>query len=52
MAFVILRPESAQKWQRQEPAFEKELIRFAKTKLPGFACPEWVSIVTELPKTS
>lgn len=52
MAFVILRPESIQKWQHREPAFEKELIQFAKTKLPGFACPEWVSIVAELPKTS
>jgi acyl-coenzyme A synthetase/AMP-(fatty) acid ligase len=52
MAFVILRPEGTQKWQGREPAFEEELIQFAKKKLPVFACPEWVSIVEELPKTS
>lgn len=52
MAWVILRPSSKDKWEGKGKEFEEDLIRFAKQKLPGFACPEWVYIVTELPKTS
>lgn len=52
MAWVILHPSSEPKWEAKEKEFEKELIRFAKQRLPGFACPEWVHIVKELPKTS
>ncbi|KAG1894809.1 uncharacterized protein F5891DRAFT_701766 [Suillus fuscotomentosus] len=52
MAFVILRPEHAPKWKDNHDGFGTELIRHARTLLPGFACPEWVQIVDELPKTS
>ncbi|KAH7883728.1 acetyl-CoA synthetase-like protein [Phlebopus sp. FC_14] len=52
MAFVILRPEYASKWTGNHDAFTVELKRHARTLLPGFACPEWVQIVDELPKTS
>ncbi|KAL0569049.1 hypothetical protein V5O48_012918, partial [Marasmius crinis-equi] len=48
MAFVVLRPRHD--WEGREDEFETELIRYAKTRLPGFACPEWVKIVKELPK--
>jgi acyl-coenzyme A synthetase/AMP-(fatty) acid ligase len=51
MAFVILKSSAASKWANQHTEFEKELKAFAKTKLPGFACPEWVRVVDELPKT-
>ncbi|KAF9515589.1 hypothetical protein BS47DRAFT_1391445 [Hydnum rufescens UP504] len=33
-------------------AFEKELKKYAAQVLPGFARPEWVEVVDELPKTS
>lgn len=52
MAFVILRPEFISKWAMDHVAFEVELKRHARERLPGFACPEWVRIVEELPKTS
>ncbi|KAK7064386.1 AMP-dependent synthetase and ligase [Favolaschia claudopus] len=51
-AFVTLRPTSIAKWKGRHGDFEKELKAHAKERLPGFACPEWVSIVSELPKTS
>ena len=52
MAFVILNPHGERKWKDKEEAFEKELKTFARGRLPGFASPEWVAIVHELPKTS
>ena len=29
--------------------FERDLKAFAKGRLPGFACPEWVRVLDELP---
>ncbi|KAI6044979.1 hypothetical protein EDC04DRAFT_2560276 [Pisolithus marmoratus] len=52
MAFVILRPEFVSKWATDHAGFEVALKRHARECLPGFACPEWVQIVDELPKTS
>lgn len=52
MAFVVLRPQSADKWSKREGAFGDELKQHARTRLPGFACPEWINVVKELPKTS
>ncbi|EJF66260.1 AMP-dependent synthetase and ligase [Dichomitus squalens LYAD-421 SS1] len=52
MAFVILHPQKAEKWAGRHSEFEKDLKEHARKRLPGFACPEWVSIVPELPKTS
>ncbi|KAF8621803.1 hypothetical protein AX15_007479 [Amanita polypyramis BW_CC] len=52
MAFVTLRPEHAHLWKGRHHEFELDLKKHAKTRLPGFACPEWVVIVPELPKTS
>ncbi|KAG1826116.1 uncharacterized protein BJ212DRAFT_1295378 [Suillus subaureus] len=49
MAFVVLRPEHAAKWKDNHGGFATELIRHARTLLPGFACPEWVQMVDELP---
>ncbi|KAF9240921.1 hypothetical protein BU15DRAFT_73778 [Melanogaster broomeanus] len=52
MAFVILRPEYIPQWTGNRTGFEAELKRHARTLLPGFACPEWVQVVDELPKSS
>ncbi|KIY45402.1 acetyl-CoA synthetase-like protein [Fistulina hepatica ATCC 64428] len=52
LAFVILRPQHTKKWADNHQGFEGELKEFARARLPGFACPEWVRIVEELPKTS
>ncbi|RPD66601.1 AMP-dependent synthetase and ligase [Lentinus tigrinus ALCF2SS1-6] len=52
MAFVILHPQKAEKWAGRLAEFEKDLKAHARKRLPGFACPEWVSVVQELPKTS
>ncbi|KAJ3776951.1 AMP-dependent synthetase and ligase [Lentinula raphanica] len=52
MAFVILHPEHAAKWHNRHDEFTKDLKAHARKRLPGFACPEWVEVVPELPKTS
>ncbi|KAF8912814.1 acetyl-CoA synthetase-like protein [Gymnopilus junonius] len=52
MAFVVLHPQHAATWENRHKLFEKDLKEHAKTRLPGFACPEWVEVVPELPKTS
>lgn len=49
MAFVILRAEFASQWAEDHPGFEAELKGHARKFLPGFACPEWVRVVNELP---
>jgi len=52
MAFVILNPHGKRKWKGKEEDFEKVLKAFSRGRLPGFASPEWVVVVDELPKTS
>ncbi|TFL03316.1 AMP-dependent synthetase and ligase [Pterulicium gracile] len=51
-AFVILHPQHEKTWASKPSAFADDLKKHAKDKLPGFACPEWVEVVPELPKTS
>ncbi|KAF8740552.1 hypothetical protein AX14_008165 [Amanita brunnescens Koide BX004] len=52
MAFVTLHPQHLQRWAGRHDGFERELKQYARARLPGFACPEWISVVSELPKTS
>ncbi|KAI0068277.1 acetyl-CoA synthetase-like protein [Artomyces pyxidatus] len=52
MAFVILHAESAKRWAAKHADFARDLKRHAKDRLPGFATPEWIVVVEELPKTS
>jgi hypothetical protein len=49
MAFVVLHSHHTLTWKGRHDEFSKQLKEFAKTRLPGFACPEWVEIVPELP---
>ena len=49
MAFVILRTESALRWAGKHAEFSSVLKAHARERLPGFATPEWVVIVEELP---
>jgi acyl-CoA synthetase (AMP-forming)/AMP-acid ligase II len=49
MAFVILRKEAQQKWKGRHQDFDTELKKHARSRLPGFACPEWVEVVEDLP---
>lgn len=49
MAFVILKSEARQKWSGKDDEFSAELKRHARGRLPGFACPEWVKVVDDLP---
>ncbi|KAH8835203.1 hypothetical protein DL96DRAFT_32999 [Flagelloscypha sp. PMI_526] len=51
MAFCVLHEKHEEQWSSKAHEFEKDLISHARTRLPGFACPEWVVIVKELPKT-
>ncbi|KAJ7783570.1 hypothetical protein DFH07DRAFT_788263 [Mycena maculata] len=51
-AFIILKVDSRTKWKGRHDAFGEELKAYSKTRLPGFACPEWVQVVEQLPKTS
>ncbi|THH03222.1 hypothetical protein EW145_g6430 [Phellinidium pouzarii] len=52
MAFVILTSAAEKEYAGRHEAFEADLKKFARNRLPGFACPEWVRVVDELPKTS
>ncbi|TDL28404.1 acetyl-CoA synthetase-like protein [Rickenella mellea] len=52
MAFVVLRPEKVRQWNKADNDFSESLKVFSRGRLPGFACPEWVQVVDELPKTS
>lgn len=52
MAFVILHKTAAEIWRNRHSEFERELKAHARQRLPGFATPEWVHVVEELPKTS
>ncbi|KAI0048343.1 acetyl-CoA synthetase-like protein [Auriscalpium vulgare] len=52
MAFVLLHAASAKKWAGKHAEFAADLKRHARGRLPGFATPEWVAVVKELPKTS
>ncbi|CCO27391.1 hypothetical protein BN14_01429 [Rhizoctonia solani AG-1 IB] len=52
MAYVTLHGHKASKWKGKRAEFEANLKEHAKKRLPGFACPEWVEVVPELPKTS
>ena len=49
MAFVILHPQRATQWAGRHAAFADALKKHARARLPGFACPEWVQVVEELP---
>ena len=49
MAFVILHNTHKDKWHGKHDDFGKALKQYAKMRLPGFACPEWVTVVEELP---
>jgi acyl-coenzyme A synthetase/AMP-(fatty) acid ligase len=52
MAFVCLKEDSTFRPKDCHAEFEKELKKYAAQVLPGFARPEWVEVVDELPKTS
>ena len=49
MAFVILTPAAEKEYAGRHREFEADLKAFAKMRLPGFARPEWVQVVDELP---
>ena len=49
MAFVTLHPQYAHLWEGRHREFETELKTHGRERLPGFACPEWITIVPELP---
>lgn len=49
MAFVILHKHHTNTWAGKHDEFAQELKQHARTRLPGFACPEWVLVVEELP---
>jgi AMP-binding enzyme C-terminal domain len=49
MAFVILHKHHVKTWEGIHDKFTQELKQHARARLPGFACPEWVQIVEDLP---
>ena len=49
MAFVILTPAAEKEYVNRHADFEADLKKFARGRLPGFACPEWVRVMDELP---
>ncbi|KIJ45585.1 hypothetical protein M422DRAFT_75032 [Sphaerobolus stellatus SS14] len=51
-AFIVLNREGQEEWSGQHKEFEEHLKKSLKGKLPGFAIPEWVYVVEDLPKTS
>jgi acyl-CoA synthetase (AMP-forming)/AMP-acid ligase II len=49
MAFVTLHPQHAHVWAGRHHKFGEDLKEHAKSRLPGFARPEWVEVLPELP---
>ena len=49
MAYVILHAEPARRWAGKHAEFSSALRAYARGRLPGFATPEWIVIVEELP---
>ena len=49
MAYVILHTEPARRWAGKDAEFSSALKAHVRQRLPGFATPEWVVIVEELP---
>lgn len=49
MAFVILHPQHVAQWAGREDELSGAIKAHARKRLPGFACPEWVQVVSELP---
>lgn len=49
MAFVTLHPSKALEWENKHKQFETDLKAYARKRLPGFATPEWVAVVSDLP---
>ncbi|KII93264.1 hypothetical protein PLICRDRAFT_384862 [Plicaturopsis crispa FD-325 SS-3] len=52
MAFVVIHPQHSARWHGRHGEFHQELKKHVRGRLPGFAHPEWVEVVKELPKTS
>jgi len=52
MAYVLLHPSAVNKWTGKHDQLIEDLKGHVKTRLPGFARPEFYEIVDELPKTS
>ncbi len=49
MAFVVLHAAPAKRWTGKHVEFALELKAYARERLPGFAVPEWVAVLQELP---
>lgn len=49
MAFVTLHSGRALGWKNKHKEFEIDLKAHARKRLPGFAVPEWVVVVSDLP---
>jgi len=49
MAYVILHAKSALRWAGKHAEFSSLLKAHARQRLSGFATPEWVVVVEELP---
>lgn len=49
-AYIVLK--DGKRWHGRHADFETEIKSFSRGKMPGFAIPEWVEVVTELEKTS
>jgi len=52
MAFVILHPQRESKWKGKHETFAEDLKAHVKTSLPGFAVPEWINVVPDLPASA
>jgi len=48
-AFIVFNREGQREWADSPKEFEAHLKASLKGKLPGFAIPEWIYIVKDLP---
>ena len=49
MAFVILHPQQESKWKGKHGTSAEDLKAHVKVSFPGFAVPEWINAVPDLP---
>ncbi len=52
MAFIVLNQQAISKWKKEDlHKLDKEIKVFSRKSLAGYAVPEWIDFVDDLPKS-
>jgi acyl-coenzyme A synthetase/AMP-(fatty) acid ligase len=52
MAFIVLNQQARATWKKDDlPKLDKAIKDFSRKSLAGYAVPEWIEFVDDLPKS-